>query len=121
MDAHKNHWHEWGFPGDYITHTHSTPIQLAMERGIPALLCAAWLMAAAMLMAWDACQRARERQDPFRESLNLGTLGALVGFSVSSLTNYNFGDSEVLMLLLFIVGLSLAGRTWKTDGAKQGA
>jgi O-Antigen ligase/PDZ domain len=35
MDSHKRHWREWGFPGDYITHTHSTPIQLAMDRGLP--------------------------------------------------------------------------------------
>ncbi len=34
MDAHKRHWTEWGFPGDYVTHTHSTPIQIAMDRGL---------------------------------------------------------------------------------------
>ena len=28
MDSHKRHWQEWGFPGDYITHTHSTPIAI---------------------------------------------------------------------------------------------
>jgi hypothetical protein len=30
---------ERGFPGDYVTHTHSTPVQVAMDRGagLPAL------------------------------------------------------------------------------------
>ncbi|MCI0666173.1 MAG: hypothetical protein L0220_34400, partial [Acidobacteria bacterium] len=34
-----------------------------------------------------------------------GAFGALIGFSASSLTNYNFGDSEALMLLLFVIAL----------------
>lgn len=99
MDAHKKHWHEWGFPGDYITHTHSTPIQLAMERGLPAFGCYVWLMMVLGLWLWRGY---RQEQNP----LALGTLAALLGFSLSSLTNYNFGDSEVVMLLLFLVALS---------------
>jgi hypothetical protein len=35
MDAAKQHWSEWGFPGDIRLHTHSTPLQLAFERGCP--------------------------------------------------------------------------------------
>ncbi|MFN0084956.1 MAG: O-antigen ligase family protein [Blastocatellia bacterium] len=107
MDSHKRHWTEWGFPGDYITHTHSTPVQIAMERGLPALFCLGWLIAVLLRMAWRSSMRAREADDPFAESLHLGLYGALLGFSISSLTNYNFGDSEVLMQLLLLVGLSL--------------
>ncbi len=100
MDAHKQHWHEWGFPGEYITHTHSTPIQLAMERGLPALGCYLWLMIA---MGWWLWRGYQQQQNP----LALGALAALLGFSISSLVNYNFGDSEVVMLLLFIVALAV--------------
>ena len=46
-DAHKHHWREWGFPGDYVTHTHSTPIQIALDRGLPALGCYVWLIGGA--------------------------------------------------------------------------
>jgi hypothetical protein len=100
MDAHKQHWREWGFPGEYITHTHSTPIQLAMERGLPAFGCYLWFMIAMGLWLW----RSYKRQ---RNALAFGALAALVGFSLSSIVNYNFGDSEVVMLLLFVVALSL--------------
>jgi O-Antigen ligase/PDZ domain len=103
MDSVKLHWQEWGFPGEYITHTHSTPIQIAMDRGLPALASYIWLMAAIMLMLWRGYRN--ETADEFSQSLMLGALGALAGFSVSSLTNYNFGDSEVLMLLLLILSL----------------
>ncbi|MBL8206277.1 MAG: O-antigen ligase family protein [Blastocatellia bacterium] len=101
MDAHKRHWHEWGFPGDYITHTHSTPIQLAMERGLPALGCYVWLLLAMGGWLWRSY---KQQQNP----LAFGALAALLGFSISSLVNYNFGDSEVVMLLLFVAALSVS-------------
>lgn len=108
MDSHKRHWSEWGFPGDYITHTHSTPIQIAMDRGLPALASYFWLIAAMMTMAWRGYKRARSDGDDFGESLTLGSFGALLGFTLSSLTNYNFGDSETLMMLLCVAGVSAA-------------
>ncbi len=110
MDSHKRHWREWGFPGDYITHTHSTPIQIAMDRGLPALGCYIWLMAAMLIAAWRGYKQAKDESDVFNESLMLGAFGAIIGFSLSSLTNYNFGDSEALMLLLCVVGLLFAVR-----------
>lgn len=108
MDSHKRHWQEWGFPGDYITHTHSTPIQIAMDRGLPALGCYIWLIAMVLIAAWRSYQRAKQGSDVFSESLTLGVFGAVLGFSLSSLTNYNFGDSEALTMLLFVVGLLFA-------------
>jgi len=35
----------------------------------------------------------------------LGSIAALTGFVVSGLNEYNFGDSEVLVLLLFIISI----------------
>jgi putative inorganic carbon (HCO3(-)) transporter len=105
MDSHKRHWSEWGFPGEYITHTHSTPIQLAMDRGLPALGFYIWLMLAAIIFAW---REFRRRKEPFSVTLALGTLAALIGFNLGSLVNYNFGDAEVLLMLLALFGLVVA-------------
>lgn len=107
MDAHKRHWREWGFPGDYVTHTHSTPIQIAMDRGLPALACYVWLMAALLSAAWRGYRLTKGAGQVFNESLLLGAAGVITGFSLSSLTNYNFGDSEALMLMLLVVGLAV--------------
>ena len=111
MDSHKLHWQELGFPGEYITHTHSTPIQLAMDRGLPALACYGWWIVALLIAAYkDFKQKSRPENQIglFHSSLPLGAFAAIIGFSLSSLTNYNFGDSEALTLLLFVIGLFLA-------------
>jgi hypothetical protein len=38
----------------------------------------------------------------------LGALGGLAGFFTSGLVHYNWGDSEVVMVLYLIMGLALA-------------
>lgn len=107
MDAHKRHWTEWGFPGDYVTHTHSTPIQIAMDRGLPALVCYVWLIAAMFALTWRSYARAWQTGNDVSSGLMLGAFASLIGFSASSLVNYNFGDSETLMVLLFVIGLMM--------------
>jgi hypothetical protein len=36
-----------------------------------------------------------------------GALGGLTGFMISGIVHYNWGDSEVVMILYCIMGLSL--------------
>ncbi len=104
MDSFKHHWREWGFPGDVQIHTHSTPVQLAFERGTPALILWLWLMAAFWLAAARAERMWRETDAALTHGLALGTTGALAGFLASSLVNYNFGDAEVTLLLWWLMG-----------------
>jgi hypothetical protein len=111
MDSHKTLWRELGFPGDYVTHTHSTPIQIAMDRGLPALACYGWWIAVLLIATYKAFKQKSRPENQiglFHSSLPLGVFAAVIGFSLSSLTNYNFGDSEALTMLLFVVGLFLA-------------
>ena len=105
MDAHRVFWKEWGFPGDYITHTHSTPIQIALDRGVPALGCLVWFFVAVWRDLVRRYRLARARQDLWAAGLGAGVLAATVGFGLSALTNYNFGDSETLMLWLLLLGV----------------
>jgi O-antigen ligase len=120
LDAHKKHWREWGFPGDYVTHTHSTPIQVAMDRGLPALGCLIWLGMAAWIWLRRASARAGAAGDRAAQGLAAGAAMALVGFSLSAIINYNFGDSETLMLLLAILGAAGAGqRVWPDPDEPQ--
>jgi hypothetical protein len=107
MDAMKLHWNEWGFPGNDILHLHSTPLQLAFDRGLPMLLLWLWLMILFWITIAQSERRTADLSDTNSYGLLLGTLGALTGFLVSSLVNYNYGDAEVAMLFWFLIGTQM--------------
>jgi hypothetical protein len=107
VDAVHRHWREWGFPGDDVVHTHSTPLQLAFERGLPALLFWLWLLAAFWLTLSRAERSLRVSPDAATHGIMLGAAGAFAGFCASSLVNYNFGDAEVALLLWWLMGATV--------------
>lgn len=110
MDSIKNHWREWGLFDQGrlpIGHMHSTPLQLAVERGIPALIFWIIFVVAYALMLLGLV-RNRKLIDWIERGIALGALGGLVGFIASGMVHYNFGDSEVVMIFYFIMGLTLA-------------
>lgn len=104
MDAVHEHWNEWGFPGRNMLHAHSTPVQLAFERGLPALVFWLWLMWAFWRLALRAERAWRDTGEAGTHGLTLGLVGALAGFLASSLVNYNFGDAEVALLVWWMMG-----------------
>jgi O-antigen ligase/polysaccharide polymerase Wzy-like membrane protein len=108
MDAMKLHWTEWGFPGKEMLHLHSTPLQLAFDRGLPLLALWVWLMLAFLIHLSEASRKASDLGDTNSFGILLGAFGALVGFLVSSLVNYNYGDAEVAMLFWWLMGSSVA-------------
>jgi hypothetical protein len=122
MDSLKAHWREWQlFDNGKIPpgHMHSNLLQIALERGIPALLVWLWLVAKYMWMLFrllrstggDATTGSKGSLQDLDAWLDrgvvLGALGGLAGFFVSGLAHYNWGDSEVVMILYFIMGLTL--------------
>ncbi|MBK8148797.1 MAG: O-antigen ligase family protein [Acidobacteria bacterium] len=84
-------------------HFHSTPLQLAVERGLPALLL--WL--AIIGLYFRSLWRFKSDSAVFK-GIVLGTFGGAIGFFLSGLVHYNLGDSEVAMVFFFLMGLSLA-------------
>ena len=88
-----------------MLHAHSTPIQLAFDRGLPALLFWLWLMYVFWRMAARAEAMWRDSGSAGAHGLALGITGALAGFLASSLVNYNFGDSEVALLVWWMMGV----------------
>ena len=105
MDAMKLHWNEWGFPGKDMLHLHSTPLQLAFDRGLPLLVLWLWMMALFWTEIAAAEKRAADLSDTHVYGILLGGLGGLTGFLASSLVNYNYGDGEVAMLFWWLMGV----------------
>lgn len=87
-----------------VPHLHNSFLQLAAERGLPALGAYLALMAAAMVTALSRFRAEGGFAGP-RADLLLGTLLALVAFNVAALFENNWGDSEVQRLVLFVLAL----------------
>jgi O-antigen ligase len=90
-------------------HLHNVPIQIAAERGLPAL--AAWLWFVVSVFRDLA---GRLRSDRAR-SLAATGLAAMVGMLAAGLFEHNFGDSEFLMLLLVLITLPTAADRQDAD------
>ena len=92
-------------------HLHNVPVQIAAERGLPAL--AIWIWAiASMLMA--LLRLFRQGSDRVLPAAGLAAMVAMLG---AGLFEYNFGDSEFLMLLLVLVTLPFAAARAGDDSA----
>jgi O-antigen ligase len=83
-------------------HLHNVPMQIAAERGLPAL--AIWLWFIVVLIR-DLARKARA--SPTR-SLPTAGLAVVVAMLTAGMFEYNFGDSEFLMLFLLLVTLPYA-------------
>ena len=105
MDAVKEHWAEWGFPGNVMIHLHSTPLQIAFDRGLPALFFWLWIIGAFWLIATRGERATRDSSDSNCHGVLLGSTGALAGFFVSSLVNYNFGAGIVALVFWWLMGV----------------
>jgi putative inorganic carbon (HCO3(-)) transporter len=101
--------HEW--PDWMYQHMHNNFLQIAAERGIPGLLIWLWFMGR---LAWDAFRVFRSarslsstRPNGENEALMISTaaLGAWAALLAAGMLEYNFGDSEVLALFLFMMSV----------------
>jgi hypothetical protein len=91
-------------------HFHSSPIQVAVWWGLPALVFYTAFMLIFVVETWRLARACRDRQRWDAWGMSLGILGALMAFNVSSLVQFNFGDGEVSMALWLLAGLSFAIR-----------
>ena len=103
-------------------HLHNVPLQIAAERGIPALT--VWLGFIAVVaralfrlfrrgspgLATDARQSSLPASGPSGSErvLAAAALASLAAMLAAGLFEYNFGDSEFLMLLLVLITLPFA-------------
>jgi O-antigen ligase len=90
-------------------HVHNTPLQILVERGVLGL--AAWLAIwAAFFTGCVGLLRRLPSEASAERMLVVGSLAAIVGFLVGGLSEYNFGDSEVVMVAWALMALPWAIR-----------
>lgn len=128
MDSIKTHKEEWRlFDNGRLPagHFHSTPLQLLVERGLPALLLwlwILWLYARTLLRGIanlklqisnsdnsipHSALRTLHSKDWQIFGILLGCFGGLIGFFASSAVNYSLGDGEVAMVFFMLMGIGV--------------
>jgi len=92
-------------------HLHNVPMQIAAERGLPAL--GLWLAFIGVLGRglYRRLKEVRPRTAP------AAAIAALVGMLTAGLFEYNFGDSEFLMLFLLLITLPFTGMWSAADSS----
>jgi O-antigen ligase len=83
-------------------HLHNVPLQIAAERGLPALAIWCWFI---VVLVRDFVRLRRRTRSP---SLATAGLATVVAMLAAGMFEYNFGDSEFLMLFLVLVTLPYA-------------
>ena len=97
-----------------VGHLHNNFVQVAATMGALGLLAFLyWIFA--MLKSQVRSYRKVPGNERFMKGVVLGALAAYTGFLVNGLFEWNFGDSEVIMLVWLLTGLALS-----IEGLAQG-
>jgi O-antigen ligase len=83
-------------------HLHNVPLQIAAERGLPALALWLWFV---LTLSIDFLRNRKTTPYP---SITNAALACVVAMVAAGMFEYNFGDSEFLMLFLLLVALPYA-------------
>jgi O-antigen ligase len=83
-------------------HLHNVPLQIAAERGLPALAVWLWFVCSLVVAQFRLFRRQRDKVPA------AAALAAVSAMLAAGLFEYNFGDSEFLMLFLVLVTLPFA-------------
>jgi len=87
-------------------HLHNVPLQIAAERGLPALALWVWFVVAIVIAAMRLYRQApREGSLRFLSATALASVVAMLG---AGMFEHNFGDSEFQMLFLVLITLPFA-------------
>ncbi len=94
------------FPDYMYLHMHNNALQFAAERGVPGLLLWVWFSIA---LLWQAFKTLRTSHGAKSAAfVAAAAVGGWVAMQVAGMFEYNFGDSEVLTLFLFMMSAPLS-------------
>jgi O-antigen ligase len=111
METIRNHWKEWDIRAFTFfhdeSHFHSDMMQIAVERGLPALAAWIWFVVTYVIFLFRLIARARQRSR-FATGVAAGVLASFVAFQTTALVHYDLGIESVAMILFFYFGLAIA-------------
>jgi len=98
---------------DTTAHAHSNFLQMGVDSGLVGLGAFLFLFGVVLRAGWQAYRRSLISDEPFR-SLALGCTLSILGFLLGGLTQYNFGDAEVVIVFWAMVGVVMRTHDWET-------
>ncbi|MBZ5514887.1 MAG: O-antigen ligase family protein [Acidobacteriia bacterium] len=111
MGSLKTHWRDLHIEAYQMfplkSHFHSSPIQIAVERGLLTLAAWLWLLAG-YFRVLARLVRSTVKNDWYLRGITVGLVSSACAFLLGSLTDYNWGDSEVVTVLWMFLGWALA-------------
>jgi O-antigen ligase len=111
METVRVHWMEWNIRGfiqyHVMSHFHSTYLQIAVERGIPALLAWLWFCGAYLVFLVRLLTRV-SRRDRFTAGVVSGIFAGFSAFALTGFFHYNLGEESLAMAIFFLYGLAMA-------------
>ena len=84
-----------------VPHLHNNLLQIAAERGLPALVAYVWLIGSFFVFTW----RGLPRLDGPRKAAAAASLVAILGITLAGLFEYNFWSAPVQYFTLVILGI----------------
>lgn len=96
---------------DHTGHAHNAFLQVAVDSGLIGLAALLYFFWSLLRKGWETYQRLSSDREPLR-SFTLGAFLSIVGFLVGGLTQHNFGDAEVVIVMWAIAGLMARFRMW---------
>ena len=86
---------------DFYGHLHNNILQIGAERGLLCLAAFLWFI----VELYRSLLRLLRESEGDSHWVVLGSLAALTGLIIAGLTEFNFGDSEVLILFFFLISV----------------
>jgi putative inorganic carbon (hco3(-)) transporter len=100
-------------PPFYTGHLHNNFVQLGAERGMFALAAFVWLIVELIVRFWRGSLK--DKMPVEARAAYLAGLLSTIALVVAGLFEFNFGDSEVLILFLFLISAPYAVRLSASD------
>jgi len=85
-----------------VCHAHNNFIDMAVDSGLLGLGIFIWLLVTIYKVGFHIF---KELEEGYFKGIAWGFLGSLTAFLIAGLSQYNFGDSEVVMLFYFLLGM----------------
>ncbi len=87
---------------ELVCHAHNNFIDMAVDSGLLGLGIFFWLLIIIYKVGFYIF---KELEDGYLKGIAWGFLGSFTAFLIAGLSQYNFGDSEVVMLFYFLLGM----------------